>query len=118
MRLKLDENMPESLVESLKGQGHDVHTVLEEQLQGAPDAEVFRAAQAEARFLVTQDLDFSDTRQYAPGTHQGILLVRLINPSRRMLRSYVERLFIEQDVGSWERCFVVATDTKIRVRRP
>jgi hypothetical protein len=35
-----------------------------------------------------------------------------------MLHSYVEQLFVEQDVGAWEGCFVVATDTKIRVRRP
>jgi predicted nuclease of predicted toxin-antitoxin system len=118
MRLKLDENMPESLVDALKRLGHDVHTVREEQLQGAPDAEVFRAAQVEARLLVTQDLDFSDARQYPPGTHRGILLIRLVNPSRRMLHSYVEQLFVEQDARVWEGCFVVATDTKIRVRRP
>jgi hypothetical protein len=42
----------------------------------------------------------------------------LANPSRRLLRAYVERLFLEQDVETWHGCFVVATDTKIRVRSP
>jgi hypothetical protein len=50
--------------------------------------------------------------------HHGILLVRLANPSRRLLRVYLERLFLEQDVAMWHGCFVVATDTKIRVRNP
>jgi predicted nuclease of predicted toxin-antitoxin system len=118
MRIKLDENLPETIAEALRVQGHDVHTVPEEQLQGAPDRDVFLAAQAEARFLVTQDLDFSDTRQYAPGAHRGILLVRLSNPSRRMLRDYIQRLFLEEDVEQWYDCFVVATDTKVRIRQP
>jgi predicted nuclease of predicted toxin-antitoxin system len=118
MRLKLDENLPATLAEALRAQGHDADTVPEEALQGASDADVFSAAQAEGRFLITQDLDFADTRRYAPGTHHGILLVRLANPSRSLLRVYIERLFLEQDVEMWRGCFVVATDTKVRVRSP
>ena len=33
------------------------------------DDVVWSAAQAHGRFLVTQDLDVSDVRKYAPGTH-------------------------------------------------
>jgi hypothetical protein len=33
--------------------------------------------QESQRFLVTQGLDFSDTRRFSPGMHCGILLVRL-----------------------------------------
>jgi hypothetical protein len=36
--------------------------------------------QASQRFLVTRDLDFSDVRTFAPGTHRGLLLVRLRKP--------------------------------------
>lgn len=90
----------------------------EEGLQGAPDPDVWAGSQEAKRFLVTQDLDFSDVREFAPGTHFGILLVRLANPSRRALETYIESLFRAEDVDRWARCFVVATDTKIRVRRP
>jgi hypothetical protein len=34
-------------------------------------------AQRAGRFLVTQDLDFSDVRRFEPGSHHGLLLVRL-----------------------------------------
>jgi predicted nuclease of predicted toxin-antitoxin system len=118
MRVKLDENLPSSLVEVLARLGHDADTVPQEGLQGAPDTDVWAAAQTAERCLITQDLDFSDVRQFAPGTHHGLLLVRLANPSRRALMTYIESLFRAEDVERWARCFVVATDTKIRVRRP
>jgi predicted nuclease of predicted toxin-antitoxin system len=118
MRIKLDENLPTSLVEALVQLGHDADSVQQEGLQGSPDPDVWTAAQAAKRFLVTQDLDFSNVREFAPGTHYGLLLVRLANPSRRALKTYIESLFRAEDVERWARCFVVATDIKIRVRWP
>jgi predicted nuclease of predicted toxin-antitoxin system len=85
MKIKLDENLPHRLAAVLKDLGHHVHTVHEERLVGHADAEIWQAAQRESRFLITQDLDFSDTRQFAPGSHHGILLVRLHSPSRANL---------------------------------
>ena len=117
MRVKLDENLPASLVGTLVQLGHDADSVPEEGLQGSPDPDIWAAAQAAKRFLITQDLDSSDMRRFAPGTHCGLLLVRLANPGRRALKAYIESLFRAEDVERWARCFVVATDTKIRVRR-
>src|SRR5450759_4521488 len=77
MKIKLDENLPVRAAQRLREMGHDVETVLEEGLGGQADAAIWQAAQSEERFLITQDLDFSDMRQFAPGTHFGILLVRL-----------------------------------------
>lgn len=73
MTIKLDENLPERLVGALTGLGHDVDTVRAEHLSGRDDGDVWSAAQAAGRFLITQDLDFSDVRRYAPGTHLGLL---------------------------------------------
>ena len=118
MRIKLDENLPFILVETLTQLGHDVDTVPQEGLQGFVDADVWEAAQNAERFFITQDLDFSDMRRFAPGTHNGLLLVRLAHPSRRALNAFIETLFKQEAVAMWERCFVIATETKIRVRRP
>ncbi len=118
MRIKLDENLPTALVHALAAQGHDVDTVDAEGLAGAPDADVWRAAQDSSRLLVTQDLDFSDTRRFRPGTHHGLVLVRLGNPSRRHLTLRVQALFAQGGGDDWQRCFVVVTDRKTRVRRP
>lgn len=90
MKIKLDENMPESLATQLGELGHDVHTVLSESLSGETDDKIGAAASSEQRFLITHNLDFSDARQFAPGTHAGILLVRLrsqdAKPWHRLLR--------------------------------
>jgi predicted nuclease of predicted toxin-antitoxin system len=77
VKIKLDENLPRQLVPLLTKLGHDVDTVPDERLTGRDDTAVWAAAQAAGRFLVTQDLDFSDARTYVPGTHHGLLLVRL-----------------------------------------
>ena len=118
MNIKLDENLPERLVASLQRLGHDVDTVPAERLAGHDDAEVWDAAQAAERFLITQDLDFSDMRRYAPGTHAGLLLVRLARPGRDALLARVAMVFATEPVESWHRCLVVATDHKVRVKRP
>jgi predicted nuclease of predicted toxin-antitoxin system len=98
VRIKLDENMPDSLVAVLSELGHDVDTVLSERIAGQDDDVVWRAAQANRRFLVTQDLDFSNVKRFVPGTHFGLLLVRLPQPGRNSLFERVSALFREEDV--------------------
>jgi predicted nuclease of predicted toxin-antitoxin system len=118
MKAKLDENLPLQIASSLRTLAHDIHTVPEEELTGCNDGDLWRAAQGEERILITQDLDFSDARRFAPGTHHGILLIRLRDPSRRRLVERVEEIFRDEAVNGWARCFVVVTDRKVRVRRP
>ncbi len=118
MRIKLDENLPLRLAHILRQQGHEADTVPQEGLAGQDDAHVWQAAQTAGRFFITQDLDFSDVRRFAPGTHHGLLLVRLRDPGRNALVSRVRSLFQTENVAAWKRCFVVATEHKIRVRAP
>lgn len=118
MRIKLDENLPDRLVTVLTTLGHDVDTVHGEQLTGRADPEVWSAAQSAQRFLITQDLDFSDIRRYTPGTHAGLLLVRLPRPGRNALLDRVTGLFRTEQIENWAGCLVVATDQKVRIRRP
>lgn len=118
MRIKLDENIPVSLVAILNGYGHDIDTTVQEHLAGHTDSDIWAAAQREGRFLITQDLDFSDTRRFAPGTHSGILLVRLHTPSRGELVRQISELFASEKVAYWSGCFVVSTERKLRIRKP
>ena len=63
-------------------------------------------------------MDFSDIRRYTPGTHAGLLLVRIVKPGRDALFERVSLLFRTEQVTEWYRCLVVATDRKVRVKRP
>ena len=118
MRIKLDENLPDRLVSVLTGLAHDVDTVRGEQLTGRADPDVWSAAQAAQRFLIPQDLDFSDLRRYTPGTHAGLLVVRLSRPGRNALFERLSSVFQTEKVEEWTGCLVVATEQKIRIRRP
>jgi predicted nuclease of predicted toxin-antitoxin system len=118
MKLKLDENLPESLLAELSALGHDVDNVRQEGLAGRDDPDIWAAAQQEGRFLITQDLDFSDVRQFQPGTHHGVLLIRLPEFGQWALNRKIVEVFLREDIESWSRCFVVLSDHKLRVLRP
>ncbi len=118
MKVKLDENVSAVLAMPLRKLGHDVDSVIEERLSGADDDVVWTAAQNEGRLLITLDLDFSDIRKFTPGSHHGLILIRLRDPSRRAVEERVVALFRSGDPASWHRCFVVATDHRVRVVRP
>jgi len=117
MKIKLDENLPRELAGIITGLGHDADTVLDEGLGGLDDGTVWNGSQQAERFFVTQDLDFSDIRKFSPGHHFGILLVRLRDPGRDALIERVRGIFESLQVETWARCFVVATEHKVRVRR-
>lgn len=113
MKVRLDAGLPASLLPALAGLGHDVDAVPPE---GGSDAEVWASAQKDGRFLITQVLDVSDAARFAPGTHRGVLLVRLREPGRKALSEHVQILFETEEVARWTACCVVSTDRKLRVR--
>jgi predicted nuclease of predicted toxin-antitoxin system len=117
MKLKVDENLPATLAARLRALGHDADTVRDEGLTGRADELVWEAAQAEKRFLVTQDLDFSDARKFAPGTHCGILLVRIPDLDQWRASDYVVGWLSAPGSETWPGCVVVATPHKVRVLR-
>jgi predicted nuclease of predicted toxin-antitoxin system len=118
MRIKLDENIPIRAVVRLSTLGHDVDTVLDEGLGGRNDVAIWMAAQDEKRFFITQDLDFSDVRRFAPGTHHGVMLVRLPEEEQPRMPDYLALWFSTGDWASWAGAFVVATPHKLRVSHP
>jgi predicted nuclease of predicted toxin-antitoxin system len=118
MRILLDENLPMRLVATLRALGHDVEHVYTKNLSARPDPDIRATAQSEERFLITQDRRFADTRVFLAGTHPGVLLVRLKSPGRSELFSRIQEIFETNDIESWRGCFVVASDSKLRVRRP
>ena len=118
MKVKIDENLPQRLASKLADLAHDVHTVVSEGLKESSDKDVWQAARREQRFLITQDLDFSDVRQFKPGTHPGSFLVRLREPSANALMKRISAVIDAESLESFAGCFVVLTDRKLRIKRP
>ena len=77
MKLKLDENLGLRGQEVLSGAGHDVSTVAEQRLEGSLDRDLIEHCRAEARGLVTLDLDFANPLAFRPSHYSGFAVLRV-----------------------------------------
>ena len=75
MKLKLDENLGHRVRRLFTEAGHDVHTVFDEDLSGAPDEEIFEACIREERTLITLDHDFGNILRFAYQDSPGIAIL-------------------------------------------
>jgi predicted nuclease of predicted toxin-antitoxin system len=78
---KLDENLPASSAAILAGAGRDVDSVVGEGLAVAPDSDVVAAATTAGRILISLDRGLGDIRAHPPGSHSGIVVLRLPDQS-------------------------------------
>lgn len=118
MRIKIDEDLPKRVAEAVRGVVPDTLTVIEEGLSGVLDPALWETAQKEQRFLITGDKAFANIKQYPPGTHAGVLLLRPDEdgiPETLNLIKDVLKLGILESLGG---CIAVATPRRLRVRRP
>ena len=84
---------------------------------GYADAALWRAVQAEGRFLVTADKGFADIRFYAPGTHAGVLLLRPEQDGIRPVTELLERVLANFALETLAETVTVATPRGVRIRR-
>lgn len=73
----IDEDMPRSTADALCQAGFSVEDVRDVGLRGHADQEVFDYAQAQSAILITADKDFANILRFPPGTHAGIIIVRV-----------------------------------------
>jgi predicted nuclease of predicted toxin-antitoxin system len=118
VRFKLDENVTAAAVAVLAAAGHDVDTVADEGLTGAPDEVVMAAAQNEERMLVTFDVGFGDARQHRLGSHGGVVVLRLRDQRPAMVIEVLRTLVENHDLDALAGSLLVVSDRMIRIRRP
>jgi predicted nuclease of predicted toxin-antitoxin system len=118
MRILLDENLSISHKELLLEAGYEVERVTEVGLSGKDDSKVWEFARKNDYFFITLDKDFSDIRSFPPGTHSGIMLLRIPNKSLRATTNLLQRVLSEYNLNELEGCLIVADLQKTRIRRP
>lgn len=91
MRLLTDENIAPHIASALRTEGWDIISVHEVSLAGKSDEIVFDFAQQENRVVVTQDLDFNTLQRLSRLTTEGLILLRLNNPSPKTLLTLLRR---------------------------
>ncbi len=117
MRVKLDENLPRSVIGPLTDAGHDADTVVGEGLGGATDDAVFVAAQQAGRLLLTLDRGFGDIRRYPPGTHAGVVVLRLAEQSPAAVGAAVRRPVTEHVLDDLAGTVAIVEPERLRIRR-
>jgi len=90
MKLKLDENIGRRGVELLRAAGHDVMTVRDQNLHGAPDETLYEVCAGEGRVLITLDHDFGQVLRFPPARGAGVVVLEPGTPIR--LQSLLDRL--------------------------
>jgi len=116
MRFKIDENLHEDVAELLRTHGHDAQTVFDEGLRGHADPEIAAAALREGRVLVTLDLDFGNIREYPPERYRGLIVLRVVDQSRRHVARVMERVVAALDSAPLDGHLWVVSEGGIRIR--
>ncbi len=115
MKFKLDENLDARLIPLLAEGGHDVDTVLAEQLSGESDDVIYEACRATGRTLITLDLDFANPFRFPPETLEGIVVIRPRRPTLPAIRATLVSVLGELKSGSLKGMLWIVEPGRIRV---
>ena len=117
MQIKVDEILPNLVLQLLRESGYTATGVVEQGMGGWKDPELWQAVQAEQRFLVTADKGFADVRLYPPGSHSGVLLLRPDEDGIRPVIELLERVLSSFDLTTLAGTITVVNPRGVRVRR-
>ena len=117
MRVKLDEDLSSSVRDYVARLGYNTATVVSQGWTGTKDPDLWPRLVAEKIYWITADKGFGDVREYRPGTHSGILLLRpgkeSVGAFIQLISSVIKKHPLESLVGT----LTVASPRSIRIRR-
>jgi len=112
-----DENVFVPIVRELRALGHDVFDVKEQQLSGTKDPDIFKMAVEQERALITMDKDFSNIILYPPGSHFGIIVLKLYRLSVKVTTQTFMAAFEALDNARIRGNTIIIDKNKTRIRR-
>lgn len=78
---------------------------------------MFASAQDAGRLLVTLDRGFGDIRRYEPGTHAGIVVLRLPDESAAAVVRVLRRVMVQHDLADLSGTIAIVEPARLRIRR-
>lgn len=116
LRFKIDENLPNEVAEMFRAAGFDALTVADQGLSGAEDPRVATVCREELRILITLDAGFGDIRSYPPGSHPGLVVLRLGSQEKPLILDVVSRLIPLLGTTSIRGTLWIVDERRVRVR--
>lgn len=117
-RLLLDEHYGESIAAALRGRGHDVTSVVaDDVLRAASDAAVFAAAAADGRRIVTENIrDFRPLLMRALSSDEPYAPLLLVPPRRFPRGSGANTTVLVEALAAWLDADAPARSVEERLR--
>ena len=116
MLFKIDENLPVEIAELISSAGHDAKTAHDQQLQGVKDSILIKKCDSEKRILITLDTDFSDIRMYPPQEHEGVIVLKIGNQSKKHVVEVFQTVLRLINREPIEKRLWIVEETVIRIR--
>jgi predicted nuclease of predicted toxin-antitoxin system len=116
VKFKIDENLPVEVAQLLRDAGHDVFTVLEQDLGGAKDQVVARICKDEHRALITLDIHFADIRTYPPSSFSGLIVLRLARQDKAYVLQVMSRVLKVATSEPREGQLWIVDERRVRIR--
>lgn len=117
MKFLLDENISPKTADFLKDLGHDVVHIRDVNLKGSTDDDIIEYAKKHGLVLITIDRDFGNIIDYRPGTHCGIIRLKLrYMPSKivnLVLKTFLKELNPEDIYGN----LAIVEENRYRLRK-
>ncbi len=117
MKFLADEHISPKSVSFPRGLGFEVVHVRAIGLKGGSDEEIMEYATRDDRVLLTNDRDFADIRNYPPGTHKGIIRMRLPIMSPKAVNLCLESLLKKLTQQDIQGNLVITDGEKYRIRK-
>lgn len=114
MKAKLDENVTVAAKALFEAAGHQADSVTDEGLTGTADEPLLEICGREGRLLVIFDVGFGDIRAHPPGTHPGVMLLRLSDQQPAAVLNVLERLLDAHKIERLAGTLTVVTEDRVR----
>jgi predicted nuclease of predicted toxin-antitoxin system len=113
----VDVSVSRTTVQVLRGQGHEVLSLIEEHLERLSDAEILQKARQEACIVVTFDLDFADLLALGAHTLPSVIIFRLYNQTPPSVPPRLLQVLEECGKDLVAGAIVTVEDSRYRLRR-
>lgn len=114
MKFITDENIPASLVRSIRQKGYSVKDIKEEQLTGSKDSVIMALSQEEKRVIITLDKDFAT---YPLNRHQGVILLRYKSKNSYSLVTQFSSFLDSYLIKEVENALCEVFDTYVKIHK-
>lgn len=110
-----DECVFKTTIEFLRSHNYKVSTAYEEKLDGQTNGTILQKAIQTKRILLTADSDFANILVYPPGTHSGIIVLKISKANEDDVHNNLLKLLTEVD-STLIQSLIIVDKNKYRIR--